>query len=94
MRVGLLQVALHLPVSHSLKEKRSVLTRLKAQVRGRFNVAIAEVDPNDTWQRATLGIATVGPDITSVRQVLRAVTEWFMLPSPLVGVTRVEEDYF
>ncbi len=52
MVVGVLQVDVHLPRAHSLKEKRSVLNSLKDQLRGRFNVAVAEVDATEKWQRA------------------------------------------
>jgi len=46
----------------SLKEKRRVVKSLKDKVRARFNVSISEVDSQDLWHRATLGIALVCPD--------------------------------
>ena len=68
MNVGLCMVEIHLIGSHSLKEKRKVLRRLKDQIRGKFNVAIAEVDHQDLWQRATLGLVS----ISSSREVLES----------------------
>jgi uncharacterized protein YlxP (DUF503 family) len=62
MTVGIARVTLFLPTSHSLKEKRMVLRRVKTHVRDKFNAAIAEVGDNDLWQRAALGIAMVGND--------------------------------
>ena len=59
MNVGLCVVEIHLSTSHSLKEKRRVLRRIKDQLRGRFNVAVAEIDHQDLWQRATLGIVSI-----------------------------------
>ena len=59
MNVGLCVVEIHLATSHSLKEKRRVLRRIKDQLRGRFNVAVAEIDHQDLWQRATLGIVSI-----------------------------------
>jgi len=47
---------------NSLKEKRRVVKSLKDRVRARFNVSISEVDSQDLWHRATLGIALVCSD--------------------------------
>jgi uncharacterized protein YlxP (DUF503 family) len=45
--------------AHSLKDKRQVLRSVKDGLRTRFNVAVAEVDPSDAWQRATLSVVSV-----------------------------------
>ncbi len=58
MVVGLLSVELYLPGSQSLKEKRMVLRGVKDRLK-KFNVAVAEVEHHDLWQRAGLGIVTV-----------------------------------
>jgi len=60
--VAIARVTLFLGESHSLKEKRMVLRRVKDLVRGKFNVSIAEVGAHDTWQRAVLGLTLVGTD--------------------------------
>ncbi|HEY4186131.1 MAG TPA: DUF503 domain-containing protein [Polyangia bacterium] len=60
MTVGIARITLFLSASHSLKEKRMVLRRLKAHVREKFNAAIAEVGENELWQRAAVGISVVG----------------------------------
>ena len=92
MVVGVLRVEVHLPVSHSLKDKRSVLKSVRDRLRHRFNAAVAEVDSNETWQRATLGISTVGGDRAYVQGLLRELTEW-LRATRLVELIRVEEDY-
>ena len=73
MVVGVLRLELRLPESHSLKEKRSVLRSVKARVRQKFNVSIAEVAENDLWQRAVLGLAVVGNDRRFVEGALDEV---------------------
>jgi uncharacterized protein YlxP (DUF503 family) len=93
MVVGLLQVEVHLPVARSLKDKRSVLKSLKDQLRGRFNVAVAELDASEKWQRARIGVASLGEERTSVEGVLRQVTAW-LRETRLVELSRVEEEYF
>ena len=73
MRVGTLEVDLHLPASDSLKAKRSILNHVKDHVRSRFNAAIAEFGPLDLWQRASLGVAVVGAEPVLLERVLRDV---------------------
>ena len=55
--VALLLVHLHFPDAGSLKAKRKDLASVKAQLRGRMGVAVAEVGHQDLWQRATLAAA-------------------------------------
>ena len=92
MVVGVLSLEVHLPAAHSLKDKRSVLKSLRDQLRGRFNVSVAEVRPNEKWQRATMGISTIGEDRAYVEGLLKQVTEWTRM-TRLVDLIRVEEDY-
>ena len=93
MVVGLLQVEGHAPNAQSLKDKRAVLKSLKDQLRGRFNVAVAEVNANDMWQRATLGVSALGDDRAYVAGLLREVTQW-LRSTRLVALIRVEEEYW
>ena len=92
MTVGLLQVEVHLPLAQSLKDKRSVLKSLRDQLRGRFNVSVAEVEPNEKWQRAVIGVSTLGEDRAYVEGLLKQVTEW-LRATRVVELIRVDEDY-
>ncbi len=69
-RVAVGTVELHLPDVGSLKDKRHVLKGLKEKVRARFEVAVAEVDHQDTWQRATLAVACVSHDSRHANEVV------------------------
>jgi uncharacterized protein len=62
MVIGSLTVSIHIPESHSLKEKRQVVQSVVARLRRTFNIAVAEVGDQDTWQLATIGIACVSGD--------------------------------
>ena len=62
MVVGALRVSLHIPESHSLKEKRMVVRSLSDRLRRTFNVGVAEVDDQDAWQVATMGVVCVSSD--------------------------------
>jgi len=56
------KISLVIDQSHSLKEKRMVLRRIKDRVRERLHVNINEVGELDNWQRADLGVAVVSAD--------------------------------
>ena len=59
MPIGALTLEIQLPYAHSLKDKRAVLRKIRDRLRARFNVAVAEIDQQDAWQHATLGIVSV-----------------------------------
>lgn len=69
MVVKLLTLDLLFPGCSSLKEKRLVLSSLKARLRQRFNVSVAEVDYHDKWQRCLMAVALVGRDRRTVDRV-------------------------
>ena len=62
MVIKLLTIDIHFPGRSSLKEKRIVLSSVKAKLRRQFNVAVAEVDYHNKWQRSLLALVTVGVD--------------------------------
>ena len=59
MIVGVCTIELRLHETRSLKGKRQVLKSITSRVKNNFNVAIAEVEFQDKWQRALLGVAVV-----------------------------------
>ena len=73
MTVGIARITLFIAGSHSLKEKRMVVRRVKDLVRQKFNVSIAEVAEHDIWQRAVLGLSVVGSDRSFVETALEEV---------------------
>jgi uncharacterized protein YlxP (DUF503 family) len=87
--VGVLTLEVRLENSHSLKEKRQVVQGLKDRLRRKFNVAVAEIDYQDLWQRALVAAVTVSGDHQHAALVLDAVErEAAALLGPgLVGAT-------
>ncbi len=65
----------HLPYAHSLKDKRQVLRSLKDRLRSHFNVAVAEVDHQELWQRATIGVVSISNEQAHVSRLLENVEE-------------------
>ena len=73
MVIGLLTLELHFPGARSLKDKRQALRSLETKVRNRHNVAIAEVEHQDLWQRARLAVVSVNTDHGHLESTLSAV---------------------
>jgi uncharacterized protein len=73
MWVGALEFDLLLGEVHSLKEKRSVVRPLIAEVRKRFDLSVAEVDHLNLHRRAGVGVAAVSPDHAHLVEVLDSV---------------------
>ncbi len=59
MPVGLLTLELYIPDARSLKDKRQVIQSLKARLRAHFNVAVAELEYQDVWQRSIIGVVGI-----------------------------------
>jgi uncharacterized protein len=76
MNLGVCRIKIRLPENQSLKDKRKVLKSVISRVRNSYNVAIAEVDDQDTWQLATLGIACVSNDAQQNNKVLSKVVDF------------------
>lgn len=71
--IGVLTLELSLPDAHSLKDKRQTVKSLKDRLRGRFNVAVAEIGYQDLWQRSLISAVTVSSDHGRAEQVLQSV---------------------
>ena len=76
MHIGFCRMELYLPDSHSLKGRRQVARSVAARVRNQFNVAVAEVDDGDMWQRLTLGICCLSSDLGHVEQTISRVADF------------------
>jgi len=89
--VGLCTVELFIPESQSLKDKRQVLLSLKDRLREQFNLSVAEVDGEDLWQKAVLGIACVANEGRYVNHVCdRALNLIRNVPAVEIVQSRVE----
>ncbi|MFC1987867.1 DUF503 domain-containing protein [Chloroflexota bacterium] len=76
MHIGVCRIKVRLPENLSLKGKRQVLKSIISRVGSKFNVSVAEVDDNDLWQLATLGISCVSNDKRHVDEVLSKVVSF------------------
>jgi len=76
VHVGVCRLTLYLPDSQSLKIKRQVARSITAKIRNQFNVAVAEVEDNELWQRLTLGVCCVSNDSSHANEVLSRVVSF------------------
>jgi uncharacterized protein YlxP (DUF503 family) len=89
--VGLCTVELFIPESQSLKDKRQVLLSLKDRLRDKFNLSVAEVDGQDLWQKAVLGLACVANEGRYANQVCeQALNLIRSMPAVEIVQSRVE----
>lgn len=73
LHASVLRVELLMRDVHSLKAKRSIVKGISQHLRTTFNVAVAEVDHHDLWQRSALGIAAVAGTAGQVERILHSV---------------------
>jgi uncharacterized protein YlxP (DUF503 family) len=76
VNVGVCKVKLRLPDNLSLKGKRQVVKSVTARLKNKFNVSVAEVEDNDLWQLATIGICFVSNDKRFTNEVLSKAVEF------------------
>ncbi|MBE3587023.1 MAG: DUF503 domain-containing protein [Thermoanaerobacteraceae bacterium] len=76
MVVGVLVLELRMGEANSLKSKRRVLKSLLDKVKARYNVSVAEVGKQDTWQFSTVGVSFVSNDSAHVHRTLSAVVRF------------------
>jgi len=73
MYAAAIRLELRIPGVRSLKAKRRVLKGLSTMLTGSFPVAVSEVDHQDQWQRATLGVAMVAPQAGRLEHLIHSV---------------------
>ena len=75
MPIGLLTLEIYIPDAQSLKDKRQVLRSLKDRLRGHFNVAVAELEHQDLWQRSVVGVVSISNSDKHLEESMRAVAD-------------------
>jgi uncharacterized protein YlxP (DUF503 family) len=76
MTVGACRVTLRLPENDSLKGKRQLVKSITSRVRNRYNVSIAEIDDNESWQIVSLGISCVSNSTRHADEMLAKVVKF------------------
>jgi uncharacterized protein YlxP (DUF503 family) len=75
MPVGLLTLELYIPDARSLKDKRQVIQSLQDRLRGHHNVAVAELEYQDVWQRSVIGVVSISGNQKYLAQAIEKVAQ-------------------
>jgi len=94
MHVGVCRIELRLPENHSLKGKRQVIKSITTRIQNRFNVSVAEVDNQNLWQLATLGVACVSNHRRHADETLSNVLKFVVQNYPDVELLSSEIETF
>ena len=94
MNVGVCKLKIHIPESQSLKDKRSVVKSITARLQNQFNISIAEVDDNELWQIATIGVACVSNNNHRVDEILNSVIAVIEHNYPTIEIIEKETDIY
>lgn len=95
-RMGLfaavLRVEFHIPVVHSLKEKRAVIKPVIDGLKNRFNASVAETDFQDLWQRCEIGVGVVASSASHAQEVIDSCDR-FVWSFPEITITTTNVDW-
>jgi uncharacterized protein YlxP (DUF503 family) len=73
--IGLLTLEIYLPYSHSLKEKRKTLNKLRDRLKKRHNIAFAELDYQNKWQRSVIGLVTLNTQKQIIEKLFQKIIQ-------------------
>ena len=90
MNTGIGKIQLHLPENQSLKDKRRIVKSIISRLRNQFNISIAEVDDNDLWQLATLGISCVSNNSQHVDETIANIIKFINQKYPELEIVSQE----
>ena len=82
MHIGVCTIELRLPGNGSLKGKRKIIKSMVTRIGREYNVSIAEVEAQDIWQRAVLGVACVSSSSSYAHGLLERVVQWIEATRP------------
>ena len=94
MHVSVCQIELRLPENQSLKGKRQVIKSITTRIQNKFNVSVAEVDHQNLWQLATLGIACVSNHRNHANETLSNVVKFVVQNYPDVELLSSQIETF
>jgi uncharacterized protein YlxP (DUF503 family) len=73
MIIGFLSLEIYLPYSHSLKEKRKRLYRLRDRLKKKYNVAFSELNYQNKWQRTQIGMVTLNNQKKPIESLFKKI---------------------
>lgn len=93
MIVGVLIVELYTDTTHSLKEKRHIISSIKEKLKNKYNISIIESDYQNLWQKIQLGISMVANSKPIIETSFTRIEDFITLNYP-VRIVSVDKDFF
>lgn len=93
MIIGIMVLDLRSNSTHSLKEKRQIVSSIKEKLKNKFNISLIESDYQDLWQKIQITIAMVANAKTIVEKAFDQIEDYIFMNYPVQIVT-VSKDYF
>ena len=84
MNIGVCRIEIRIPDNHSLKGKRQIVKSIIVRLQNRYSVSVAEIDNNDLWQIATLGVSCVSNHRRHADTILANVVDFIAWHYPNV----------
>jgi len=94
MNIGVCRIELRIPGNQSLKGKRAVIKPMIARLKNSYNVSVAEIDNQDLWQRATLGITCVSNHRRHADETLATIIRFIVQNYPDLELLDSEVEVF
>ena len=94
MNLGVCRIKLHLPENQSLKDKRRIVKSIISRLRNQYNISVSEVEDQDLWQLATLGVACISNHNQHVDEILSKVVSFVIQNYPDLEVIDHEVEIF
>jgi uncharacterized protein YlxP (DUF503 family) len=91
--VGIMVLDMHSNSTHSLKEKRQIVSSMKEKLKNKFNISVIESDYQDLWQKIQIAIAMVANSKAIVEKAFDQIENFIFMNYPVQTVT-VNKDYF
>ena len=92
MIIGIMVIDLFSKSTHSLKEKRNIVTSIKGKLKQKFNISIIESDYQDIWQKIQLAISMVSNSRVMIEKVFNQIEDFIYLNYP-VQLVSVNKEY-
>jgi hypothetical protein len=94
MNIGVCRIVIRIPENHSLKGKRQIIKSIIGKLQQRYAVSVAEVEDNDLWQLATLGISCVSNHRQHSDTVLNNIVNYIARHYPNIEILDYQVEIF
>ena len=92
MALCYVEIKIDLPFAQNLKDKRSVITSITTKVSKKYNVSISEIEFNDIWKSAKLGIAIVAKNGKALDSMIENIIEYVEYSHPDIRLSVVNRE--